>query len=73
MPYGEHGSVRPDIVVGNEAIEVKCYDLTHEANLYELRTTLIQEISQRQIHLPVGMKQRIVLNVEGRGYREVFV
>lgn len=68
VPYGTPGGVRPDVVVGNEAIEVKCYDLSHTANLYELQKTLSTEISNRVLHLPKGMTQRIVLNVEGRGY-----
>lgn len=68
VPYGTPGGVRPDVIAGNEAIEVKCYDLTQKANLYELRKTLTTEISQRVVHLPEGMTQRIVLNVEGRGY-----
>lgn len=68
VPWGTPGGVRPDVVIGNEAIEVKCYDLSHASNLYELRKTLTTEISQRVLNLPEGMTQRIVLNVEGRGY-----
>ena len=73
VPYGTPGGVRPDIVVGKEAIEVKCYDLSHASNLYELRKTLTTEISQRVANLPDGMTQRIVLNVEGRGYTAEYV
>ena len=73
VPYGTNEGVRPDIVAGNEAIEVKCYDLAHAPNLYELRKTLRTEISQRVDNLPEGMTQRIVLNVEGRGYTQQFV
>lgn len=73
VPYGTPGGVRPDVVVGNEAIEVKCYDIGHAANLYELKETLTTEISQRVINLPEGMTQRIVLNVEGRGYSYQYV
>lgn len=73
VPYGTPGGVRPDIVVGNEAVEVKCYDLKHAANLYELKNTLTAEISQRVLNLPEGMTQRIVLNVEGRGYTVKYV
>lgn len=62
------GAVRPDIVVGNEAIEVKCYDLASESSLKELRYILKKEISERITNLPEGMTQRIVLNVDGRGY-----
>ena len=65
--------MRPDIVVGNEDIEVKCYDLSHASNLYELRNTLRTELSQRVINLPDGMTQRIVINVEGRGYTVEYV
>ena len=73
VPYGTLGGVRPDVVVGNEAIEVKCYDLAHASNLHELRKTLTTEISQRVLNLPDGMTQRIVLNVEGRGYTTEYV
>ena len=68
VSYSTAGSVRPDVLVGKEAIEVKCYDLTNKDNLYNLQKTLTTEISQRVHHLPDGMTQRIVLNVEGRGY-----
>ena len=73
VPYGTPGGVRPDVVVGNEAIEVKCYDLSHASNLYELRKTLTTEIFQRVVNLPEGMTQRIVINVEGRGYTAEYV
>lgn len=73
VPYGTPGGVRPDIVAGNEAIEVKNYDLTHASNLYELRKTLTTEISQRVDNLPESMTQRVVLNVEGRCYTKQFV
>ena len=73
VPYATPSAVRPDVVVANEAIEVKCYDLTKAANLYELRKTLSTEIAQRVVNLPDGMTQRIVLNVEGRGYSAEFV
>ncbi|MBR0340900.1 MAG: hypothetical protein IJH64_01345 [Oscillospiraceae bacterium] len=73
VPYGTLGGVRPDVVVGNEAIEVKCYDLRHAANLYELCRTLKTEISQRVLNLPKHMTQRIVLNVEGRGLAKEYV
>lgn len=71
--YGGRGTVRPDVICGNEALEVKCYDLTSRSSLVELRRVLQTEISQRIIHLPPEMTQRIVLNVEGRGYSETFV
>lgn len=73
VPYGTPGGVRPDVVVGNEAIEVKCYDLSHASNLFELRKTLTTEISQRVVNLPDSMTQRIVINVEGRGYTAEYV
>ena len=77
VPYGTPGSTRPDVVrtVGDhlEAIEVKRYDLQSRASLNELRTVLIDEISARNANLPAGSVQRIVLNVEGRGYTEAYV
>lgn len=69
--YGTPNAVRPDVVVGNEAIEVKRYDLVH--CMERLKDTLYKQVSKRNIHLPEGMTQRIVLNVEGRGYTTQFV
>ncbi len=73
VPYGTAGSTRPDVVVGREAIEVKCYDLRNRSSLYELRQTLTREITDRVSNLPKDMTQRIVLNVEGRGYSTAHV
>lgn len=67
------GATRPDIVAGNEAIEVKCCNLGSENGLKSLITTLKREIGQRVVDLPEGMTQRIVLNVEGRGYSSIHV
>ncbi|MBR4710803.1 MAG: hypothetical protein IKP10_02145 [Clostridia bacterium] len=73
VSFGYPGGVCPDLIVDNEAIEIKNYDLTHASSLISLRDTLITEISQRVQHLPAGMTQRIVLNVEGRGYSAAHV
>lgn len=77
VPYGTPGSVRPDLVYENgpvtEAVEVKYYDLMHKSNLYELKTVLTAEITERVENLPDGMRQRIVLNIEGRGYTRELV
>ena len=73
VPYGTPGSTRPDVVANKVAYEVKCYNLESKASLYELRKTLTKEISERVSNLPSDMTQKIVLNVEGRGYTEKYV
>ena len=74
VPYATAGSTRPDIVGSNGvAYEVKCYDLTSKSSLYELRSTLTKEIGDRVVHLPDGMEQAIILDVEGRGYTQTYV
>lgn len=73
--FGAPGSTRPDIVRtidGHlEAIEVKCYDLQNNSGV--LLSSLEKEVSSRVANLPAGSTQRIVLNVQGRGYSEQFV
>lgn len=71
------GATRPDgirYIDGHwEAIEVKRYNLTAEANLSVLKKELKRQIGQRCVDLPDGMTQRIVLDVTGRGYTESFM
>lgn len=70
-------STRPDIVryIGQklEAIEVKHYNLSGASNLNSLLNELKREIADRNIHLPDGSIQRIVLDVTGKGYSEKYV
>ena len=73
VPYGELGATRPDVVCGNVAYEVKCYDLSSSASVNELRNILPKQLSYRSAHLPDGMTQAVILNVEGRGYAETGV
>ncbi len=69
------GATRPDLITEIDgklvAVEVKNYDLVND--LYGLKRSLLKEIQARSIHLPNGMEQMIALNVEGRGYTQVFV
>lgn len=67
------GATRPDIIVNNVAIEVKNYNLTNPGSLYTLVNALSKQVSSRIKNLPAGMTQKIVLNVEGRGYTKWFV
>lgn len=64
------GATRPDLIrnIGNtyEAVEVKFYDLEH--NLSGLCNELKRQVGERVVNLPTGYKQRIVLDVTGRGY-----
>lgn len=75
VPWGTPGGTRPDVVrtVGDhlEAIEVKDYDLVNNSN--ELFRELTRQITDRVANLPHGSTQRIVLNVQGRGYTQEFV
>lgn len=74
VPYGTPGSTKPDLVITSssgeylEAIEVKNYNL--ETNLPQLCRELKRQVSQRVTDLPSGSTQRIVLDVQGRGYAE---
>lgn len=71
------GSSRPDIIreVDGvlEAIEVKNYELADAASRNKLYDTLYKQVLQRLVNLPAGTKQRIVLDVTGRGYDEKLV
>jgi hypothetical protein len=75
VAWGTPGGTRPDVVrvVGDhiEAIEVKNYDLVNNSS--ELYRELTRQITERVTNLPPGSTQRIVLNVQGRGYTQEFV
>lgn len=73
VPYGTLGGTRPDVVCGNVAYEVKCYNLSKTANLNELGNVLVKQLSYRSANLPAGMSQAVILNVEGRGFTEMGV
>lgn len=73
VPLGTPNSTRPDIIIEKangvlEAIEVKNYDLVHNSsNLYR---TLKKQVAERVIHLPEGSTQKVVLDVQNRGYSD---
>ncbi|MGI6172282.1 MAG: hypothetical protein ACOYI8_00070 [Christensenellales bacterium] len=77
VPLFTRNASRPDgirYIDGHwEAIEVKRYDLTGKANRYVLESELKRQIGERCLNLPSDMTQRIVLNVEGRGYTQAFM
>jgi len=69
---------RPDVVRtlsdGTlEAIEVKYYDLENPSNVANLCNTLKRQVATRVSDLPGGSSQRIVLDVNGRGYSKELV
>jgi len=66
VPYGTKGSVRPDLVKGNVAIEVKNYNIQNKQGVYRLLYNVNKQIAKREIHLPKGMKQRLVIDVRGQ-------
>lgn len=78
--WGTPGSTRPDVVspLGNGtpavlATEVKNYDLSNSANFSVMLKELRRQISQRNIDLPKGSKQDIILDARGRGYSKKFM
>jgi hypothetical protein len=67
------GATRPDVIAKNadgtiRAIEVKNYDLSLDNNISNLAHEVRRQVSNRQIHLPRGATQEIVLDVRGRGF-----
>lgn len=75
VPSNTPYATKPDIIRtidGHlEAIEVKSYDLVN--NRSHLIRELRRQIAARVENLPPGSTQRIVLNVEGRGYNQAFM
>lgn len=68
-----HGATRPDVVVQNadgtvKAIEVKNYNLESSSSRSGLLSELERQITSRNINLPTGSTQEIVLDVRGRGF-----
>lgn len=72
VELGTLGSTRPDVVRlytdHIEAVEVKAYNLEDESCVNVLLKELKREVSDRNINLPDGSTQRIILDVTGRGY-----
>ncbi len=72
VPYGTPGATRPDITKNvdgvSEFIEVKNYNLKSKKNQQNLYTELKRQIKERVENLPEGSKQRVVLDIRGRGY-----
>lgn len=68
VPYGTKGSVRPDNIIGNTAVEVKNYRANNEASLNRLYNTIENQYSRRVTHLPPGTHQRFVIDVRGQDF-----
>jgi hypothetical protein len=60
------GSVRPDWYGFNEAVEVKNYDLQTPSGRSNLVHTLGEQIQARNVHLPEGTVQRVVVDIRGQ-------
>jgi HAMP domain-containing protein len=66
VPYATEGSVRPDWVAkdGSISVEVKNYNIADNSD------GLIDNVSKQAIyrteHLPVGMRQRVVIDIRGQ-------
>lgn len=72
VSLNEVGATRPDIIRqinGKiEAIEVKNYNLDSYVSREHLYKELNRQVTDRVNNLPLGSKQRIVLDVQGRNY-----
>lgn len=77
VDYFTPGATRPDVVRtidGHlEAIEVKNYNLESSKSLNTLYSELERQVTARMENLPSGSTQRIVLNVQGRGFTEELI
>lgn len=65
VPYGTQYASRPDIVIGDVAVEVKNYNLT--TNIENLADKLIEQVASRNQNLPSNMTQEIFLDARGQG------
>ena len=66
VPYGTPGSVRPDFISpdGAEAsFEVKNYNLN---NIPALTSNIAKQAIQRQVNLPQGMQQNVIIDARGQ-------
>lgn len=55
------------------ATEVKNYDLSNSGSFSVLLKELHRQVSERNIALPKGSKQEIILDARGRGYSKKFM
>lgn len=64
------GSVKPDLYGNGRSIEVKNYNLSSEKNTYEMVRVVENQYFQRDIHLPSGTKQIVLIDVLGQDVSE---
>ncbi|MFJ5466494.1 DUF637 domain-containing protein [Pectobacterium sp. CHL-2024] len=65
VPHGTAGSVRPDWCLGTIcSIEVKNYNLT--TNQSGLINNVSKQAIERQMNLPAGMKQEVIIDIRGQ-------
>jgi hypothetical protein len=66
VPHGTEGSVRPDWVAkdGSVSVEVKNYDIA--GNSESLIDNIANQAKYRTQHLPIGMRQEIVIDIRGQ-------
>lgn len=65
VPHGTSGSVRPDFILGKlSSVEIKNYNIT--TNLSGLINKVSEQAIARQVHLPEGMVQEVVIDVRGQ-------
>lgn len=66
VSYGTKGSVRPDYYKPGSTIEVKNYDVSTSGGQNRLIDNITEQVMQRNVHLPDGTGQKIVIDVRGQ-------
>lgn len=64
--YHTKGSVRPDLYKDGFSIDVKNYNITNQNGRSRLIANIEKQYHQRQIHLPSGTKQAVIIDVRGQ-------
>ncbi len=60
------GSTRPDFYAEGHSVELKNYDLSTKSRRTNLVNTIVKQVNDRDIHLPLGTKQTIIIDTRGQ-------
>ncbi len=66
VPYATSGSSRPDFYKTGSSIEVKNYNVTNSSGRNSLINTVSNQVDKRNINLPSGTKQIIIIDIRGQ-------
>ncbi|MBO1582592.1 hypothetical protein [Bacillus sp. XF8] len=60
------GSTRPDFHVEGHSVELKNYDLSTKSKRTNLVNVIVKQVNDRDIHLPKGTKQTVIIDTRGQ-------